>query len=113
MGFQDNIPGVYAKVFNQVKTHVVVYTPVCGDPIEDVSAIVCFGVQKNTHGIKGDGSAWQLTIKKDFRCDFRNSGTNDAATIQIMASDVPAPKYGDKVVVDGETWIVTEVFDHV
>ena len=78
-----------------------------------MSAIVSFGTQENTHGIKGDGSAWQLVLERDVRPDFRNSGKRDVAAIQIMASDVPDPKYGDEVEIDGKTWTIAEVFDNV
>ncbi len=91
MGFQENIPGIYARAFNQVGAPAV-YTPVSGEP---VSCMV---------NLKHD------VILQPSSYDARVVETG--STITAMYSDVGEPVSGSTFEVDGETFKVARITDN-
>lgn len=91
MGFQDNIPGIYAKAFNQVGAPAV-YTPVSGDSVPCRVNL--------RHDVMLQPSSYDARV------------VETGSTITALFSDVGEPRENSTFEIDGVTWTVKRVTDN-
>ena len=90
----------------------VIYTPQSGGPGQTIKAIVDYDVDQNSQGIKSDGYEHILTCERNIRSVFGTGIIRNVATVTVKITDVPEPRYRDKIEIDGVEFLVAEIFDH-
>jgi len=88
------------------------YTPSGGEGFE-IQAIIIHGDHGMPDFITGNGGVHILPVARDHRSDFRSNISRQVATVLVKAEDVATPGYRDTIQIDGVTWTVKEVYDHV
>lgn len=91
MGFQDNIPGIHTRAFNQVGASSV-YTPVSGDPVPCRVNL--------RHDVILQPSSYDARV------------VETGSTITALFSDVGEPSAGSTFEVDGEVFKVARITDN-
>ena len=112
--FTDQITADLDNVFFNTEEFAfdIVYTPKATGTGLPIKALVAFGGVDNIRGNSGDGYTWTLICERDVRSDFSRGSTRTIANVVIKSSDIPEPRYRDRITIDGKDYRVTEVFDN-